>query len=207
VIRPEDVNPEEAETEYERVIWSAPHEGIAFEEDNREVYRIYKDLMNGTDGWAWFNQAQVGNGRQTHQLIVEHYRGTPEVARRAAEAEAALEKLHYVNENAKPFEAYVSQMTEQFELLEDNDQGLSETQKVKYLLKGVISTHPDVRGIISQVRAMHSTNFYDASKHFAGQLSQIPRYNFKNYVFTYIRVNSSLRVLLESDLLLPLRSI
>jgi hypothetical protein len=62
VIRPEDVNPDEAETEYERVIWSAPHEGIAFEEDNREVYCIYKDLMNGTDGWAWFNQAQVGNG-------------------------------------------------------------------------------------------------------------------------------------------------
>jgi hypothetical protein len=31
-------------------------------------------------------------------------------------------------------------------------------------------------------------------------------YNFKNCVFTYIRVNSSLRVL-ESDLLLPLRSI
>jgi hypothetical protein len=179
VIRPDDVNPEEAETEYERVIWSAPHEGIAFEEDNREVYRIYKDLMNGTDGWAWFNQAQVGNGRQAHQLIVEHYRGTPEVARRAAEAEAALEKLHYINENAKPFEAYVSQMTEQFELLEDNDQGLSETQKVKYFLKGVISTHPDVRGIISQVRAMHSTNFYEASKHFAGQLSQIPGYMVK----------------------------
>jgi hypothetical protein len=62
VIRPEDVNPDEAETEYERVIWSAPHEGIAFEEDNREVYCIYKDLMNGTDEWAWFNQEQVGNG-------------------------------------------------------------------------------------------------------------------------------------------------
>jgi hypothetical protein len=62
VICPDDVNPDEAETEYERVIWSAPHEGIAFEEDNREVYRIYKDLMNGTDGWAWFNQTQVGNG-------------------------------------------------------------------------------------------------------------------------------------------------
>jgi hypothetical protein len=179
VIRPDDVNPDEAETEYERVIWSAPHEGIAFEEDNREVYRIYKDLMNGTDGWAWFNQAQVGNGRQAHQLIVEHYRGTPEVARRAAEAEAALEKLHYINENAVLFEEYVSRMTEQFELLEDNDQGLSETQKVKQFLKGILSTHPDVRGIISQVRSQFSTNFYEASKHFAGQLSLIPGYMVK----------------------------
>jgi hypothetical protein len=179
VIRPDDVNPEEAETEYERVLWSAPHEGIAFEEDNREAYRIYKDLMNGTDGWAWFNQAQVGNGREAHQVIVDHYRGTPEVARRAAEAEAALEKLHYINENAVSFEEYVSRMTEQFELLEDNDQGLSETQKVKQFLKGILSTHPDVRGIISQIRSQFSTNFYEASKHFAGQLSLIPGYMVK----------------------------
>jgi hypothetical protein len=50
VIRTDNVNPDEAETEYERAIWSAPHEGIAFEEDNHEVYRIYKDLMNGMDG-------------------------------------------------------------------------------------------------------------------------------------------------------------
>jgi hypothetical protein len=113
-------------------------------------------------------------------LIVEHYRGTPEVARRVAEAEAALEKLHYINENAVSFEEYVSRMTEQFQLLEDNDQGLLETQKVKQFLKGILSTHPDVRGIISQVRSqLFSTNFYEASKHFAGQLSLIPGYMVK----------------------------
>jgi tRNA-dihydrouridine synthase len=84
-------------------------------------------------------------------LIVEHYFGTPEVARRAAEAEAALEKHHYVNEQAMSFKEYVSRMTEQFELLEDNDQGLSDLQKVKQFLKGILSTHPDVRSIISQV--------------------------------------------------------
>jgi hypothetical protein len=67
-------------------------------------------------------------------------------------------------------------MTEQFELLEDNDQGLSETQKVKQFLKGILSTHPDVRSIINQVHSQFSTNFYEASKHFAGQLSLIPGY-------------------------------
>jgi hypothetical protein len=112
-------------------------------------------------------------------LIVEHYRGTPEVARRAAEAEAALEKLHYMNENAVSFEEYVSRMTEQFELLEDNDQGLSETQKVTQFLEGILSTHPDVRSIISQVRSQFLANFYEASKHFAGQLSLIPGYMVK----------------------------
>jgi hypothetical protein len=57
VIHPNDVNPDESETEYEHVIWFlAPHKGLAFEEDNCKVYQIYKDLMNGTNGWAWFNQ-------------------------------------------------------------------------------------------------------------------------------------------------------
>jgi hypothetical protein len=176
VIRPADADPEEAETEYERVIWSAPHEGLAFGEDNREVYRIYKDLMNGTDGWAWFNQAQVGNGRQAHQLIVEHYRGTAEVARRAAEAEAAIDALFYQNEQALKFESYLSRLSENFDLLEDNDQGLSETQKVKKFLEGIISTHQDVINIKGQIRDRFSTNFYEAAKHFAAQLSMIPGY-------------------------------
>jgi hypothetical protein len=122
---------------------------------------------------------QVGNGCQVHQLIVEHYRGTPEVARRVADAKAALEKLHYVSKQAMSFKEYMSRMTEQFELLEDNDQGLSETQKVKQFLKGILSTHPNVRSVISQVRLQFSTNFYEASKHFVGQLSLIPGYMVK----------------------------
>jgi hypothetical protein len=176
VIRPADADPEEAETEYERVIWSAPHEGLAFGEDNREVYRIYKDLMNGTDGWAWFNQAQVGNGRQAHQLIVEHYQGTAEVARRAAEAEAAIDALFYQNKQALKFESYLSCLSENFDLLEDNDQGLSETQKEKKFLEGIISTHQDVINIKGQIRDRFSTNFYEAAKHFAAQLLMIPGY-------------------------------
>jgi hypothetical protein len=63
--------------------------------------------------------------------------------------------------------------------LEDNDQGLSETQKVKQFLKGILCSHPDVRSIISQIRSQYSTSFYEASKHFAGQLSMIPGYMVK----------------------------
>jgi hypothetical protein len=103
----------------------------------------------------------------------------PEVVHCAAEAEAAIEKLHYHNEQAVSFEEYVSRMTENFELLEDNEQGLSETQKIKQFLAGIVSTHPDVYGIKSQVRSMFMNNFYEASKHFASQLSMIPGYMTK----------------------------
>jgi hypothetical protein len=178
IIRPVDADPETATTEYEKAILGAPHTGPAFEEDNREVYRIYKDLMIGTDGWAWFNQAPVGNGRAAHRLIVNHYRGNPETARRAAQAEADIEKLVYYKENPPhmTFEKYVSRLTENFVLLEDNDQGLSETQKVKQFLKGIMSTHTDVMHIKSQTRANYPTDFHGAITFMAMQLSLIPGY-------------------------------
>jgi hypothetical protein len=67
-------------------------------------------------------------------------------------------------------------LSENFDLLEDNDQGLSETQKVKKFLGGIISTHQDVINIKGQIRDRFSTNFYEAAKHFVAQLSMIPGY-------------------------------
>ena len=52
VTRGEDVDPNAAETDYQRVIWTAPHDGMAYSNDNRQVYRMYKQAMIGTDGWA-----------------------------------------------------------------------------------------------------------------------------------------------------------
>jgi hypothetical protein len=44
VIRPEGVNPADAVDEYQHILWQTLHTGIAYHEDNREVYHIYKDL-------------------------------------------------------------------------------------------------------------------------------------------------------------------
>jgi hypothetical protein len=99
IIRPAGVDPAAATSDYQRMIWQAPHVGYAFEEDNREVYRIYKDLMIGTDGWTWFHHAPEGNGRSAHILISEHYRGTAETARRASEAEARLANYFILGRN------------------------------------------------------------------------------------------------------------
>jgi hypothetical protein len=98
IICPAGVDPTAATSDYQHMIWQAPHMGYAFEEDTREVFRIYKDLMIGTDGWTWFNCAPDGNGCHAHILISEHYRQTAETARHAAEADATLEKLFYKGE-------------------------------------------------------------------------------------------------------------
>jgi hypothetical protein len=171
IIRSEALDPEDAEDDYQRLILSAPHEGYAYEEDNREVYRIYKDLMVDTDGWTWFNRAREGDGRGAHLIIMTHYRGDAETARRAAEAEAQLDRLFYKNEAAFPFETYVTHLNECFELLKDNEQALSEAQKVKRLLKGVTSTNQEVIALKAVVRSTHPTDFDAASTLMAGQIA------------------------------------
>jgi hypothetical protein len=171
IIRPEGVNPADAVDQYQRAIWSAPHVGYAFQEDNRLVYRIYKDVMVDTDGWTWFNRAGNGNGRQAHQIITTHYSGTAETARRAAEAEAMLERLHYKSEASFTFERYVTKMNECFELMKDNDQDLAEAQKVKKLLNGVKSNHTEVNALKTVVRTNHPTDFNAATTLMAGQIA------------------------------------
>ena len=52
VIRTGDVDPLTAEKEYLRAIWPAPHVGDAYEEDNRQAHRLYKNAIVGTEGWA-----------------------------------------------------------------------------------------------------------------------------------------------------------
>jgi hypothetical protein len=171
VIRPEDVDPDEAEDNYQRALWTAHHHGPAYREDNRQVYRIYKDLMIGTDGWTWFNRAPNGDGRAAHLLIDKHYRGDAETALRAAEAEATLQKLHYWNEAVFSFEKYVTRMSECFELLEDNDQGLSDAQKVKKMLAGIVSTNQEIVSLKTVVRTNHPNDFDSASTLMATQIA------------------------------------
>jgi hypothetical protein len=174
IIRPVDADPATATSDYQRTIWQAPHVGYAFEEDNREVYRIYKDLMIGTDGWTWFHRAPEGNGRSAHILISEHYRGTAETARRAAEAEAQLAKLFYKGETPLfKFETYITRLRECFELLEDNDQGYSGAQKVNAMLKGITSTHPRITSLSTTILTTHPTDFEGASSVMANVISRI----------------------------------
>jgi hypothetical protein len=123
-----------------------------------------------TDGCG-SSKRTTEKGHQAHQIITTHYQGTAETARRAAEAEAMLERLHYKSKVSFLFEKYVTKMNECFELLKDNDQDLAEAQKVKKLLHGVKTNHPEVNALKTVVCAMHATDFNAATTLRAGQIA------------------------------------
>jgi hypothetical protein len=97
-----------------------------------------------------------------------------ETARRASEAEARLAKLFYTGE--KPlfkFETYITRLRECFELLEDNDQGFSEAQKVNALVRGITSTHPRIVTLSTNILTTHRTDFEGASSVMANAISRL----------------------------------
>jgi hypothetical protein len=173
VIRPEDVDPDDAVDEYQRVLYSVPHVGFAFRDDNRHVYRVLKDLIIGTDGWAWFNMAPEGNGRASFLRLEQHYLGTEHTARRAADAESRLRQLHYKHESALKFEDYITSLYEAFEMLEDNNQGWHDAQKVNKLLAGIQSNNPEIAGLKPLIRKEYPNDFEAAATQLAGQISLI----------------------------------
>jgi hypothetical protein len=71
-------------------------------------------------------------------ILTRHYRGDAETALRAVEVEASLNCLRYHSKVVFSFESYITCMSECFELMEDNQQGFSEPQKVKKMLDIVL---------------------------------------------------------------------
>jgi hypothetical protein len=83
-----------------------------------------------------------------------------------------LQTLHYQgNEAMFSFKKYITKMCKCFELLEDNDQGLLDAQKVKKMLEGVILTNQEVVSLKTVVRTNHPTNFDSASTLMATQIT------------------------------------
>jgi hypothetical protein len=172
ILHPEDANPAQAADDYQHIFWSAPFSGSAFREDNHCVYWIYKDLMIGTNnGWTWFNHATLGDGCDAHLIITHHYHGDAETALCAAKVEASLNRLHYHSKVVFPFEHYITWMSKCFELMEDNQQGFLEPQKVKKMLDGVVSMNAEVVAIKAVVHLTHSNDFNHASTLMSGQIA------------------------------------
>jgi hypothetical protein len=70
VIRPGEVDPDDAPDEYTRALWAASFDTEEYKEDNREVYHLFKDLLTKTDGATWFEKVNDGDGRAAHLLLL-----------------------------------------------------------------------------------------------------------------------------------------
>jgi hypothetical protein len=159
VIRPADVDPDEAQDEYTRALWAASFHTSQFKDDNREVYHLFKDLLTKTDGATWFEKVNDGDGRAAHLLLREHYVGEAHDMRRAASANAKLEALFWKSEASFPFEKYLTRMNESFKELDDAGQPMYVQQKVQLLLRSIKCDDIQVQTTMGIIRDRYLNDF------------------------------------------------
>jgi hypothetical protein len=159
VIRPADINPDDAQDEYTRALWGASFDTPQFKDDNREVYHLFKDLLTMTDGATWFEKVTDGDGRAAHLLLREHFVGEAHDMRRAASANAKLEALFWKSEASFPFEKYLTRMNEAFKELADAGQPMYMQQKVHLLLRSIKCDDIQVQTTMGIIRDRHLNDF------------------------------------------------
>lgn len=173
VICKDNIDPVRAKNEHERLIWTAPIQGPAYNKDNCEVFHILKDRVLGTEGWAWFQGVTNGDGRGAMKRTTEHYFGTAHTNRSAVEGESKLSKTYYWNESYFPFDKYISKLTEIFQDLEDANEPKTEHQKVNIMLSQVQSSNPEVVALKTTIRHSYPEDFIGARDAMGAQIASI----------------------------------
>lgn len=176
VIRKDIDDDYEFDGEVEQLIYDAPLEGPVYQVDNRQVYRILKSKLTGTDSWDWIKKYdRTQDGRKTMLTLRTHYDGPGEVQKRIAKAEASINLLHYKAEQTFSFEKFITRLNGAFQVLEEHGEGYSERKKVTLMCDKIQNSHTDLRAAIQIVRrdSTLNQNFHDAANSLSEAVASI----------------------------------
>jgi len=95
--------------------------GSKYASDKQRIYRIIRDAVSGTDGWAWIKDVHSKDGRAAINKLQEHYDGPGAKTRRVQEAKEQLKICHYKNKVTFSFEKYVTSLKECFDMLNKDE--------------------------------------------------------------------------------------
>lgn len=148
----------------DEMILRAPLTGIEYTMDNARLFQIWYNVLHDTESYSWiasFSRSQ--DGRRAHFAVTTHFLGDGHMQRLKNQADQVLENLFYLNEKPNfTFEDFASKMKRAHEDLAHCGEPLSESRKVRKLLKGIRATHL----LSGPVPAIHSNpelmNNYDA---------------------------------------------
>jgi len=161
--------------EAERRMYQLPLTGEAFEQDNKQAYRLLKSFLVNTPGWTWiesFNATE--NGRGALLAWATHYNGQGELSKRTAMAKAKIKNLFYKNERSLTFEKVMEILSKSFSTLDkDPDERLSERQKVEKLLSCIQTQDMEMIAQKSIIASQYSDDFSGACNYFSAQVSRL----------------------------------
>ena len=142
----------------EEIIYHASRNGYLFSQDNKRVGDIIRELCLGTEAEAWLNNHK--GGMECMDALRLHYDGPDEAERRMTGAKAKLERLFYKAEATFPFEKFVTNLIEIFNICERYGMPVYESDKLKYLFDKSQNNHHDFRQEVNIARST-CTSFTD----------------------------------------------
>ena len=162
----------------ERAIACSPLSGPSFQADSRKVHQLLKSFLQTETAEQWIKPiAKKQSGRMDMKALRDHYSGEGNTSRRIAVAERIRDTLHYKNERAMQFSAFLDKLQKMFNIFEEENEEISEQAKVRMLLKKV--EHPQLQNAVNALRvraSMDSTTFTECANHLSAQVSELPDY-------------------------------
>ena len=132
---------EEIDYDFEQLtIDCAPLTGLVFKTDARRVHQLIHGFVQGEVAETWIKpKEKKQNGRLDFEALQAHYGGEGNKSVRIREAEVLRTSLNYKSERAMSFEKFLTSMQAMFTGFEDNDEILTNAQKIRLLFQKVQS--------------------------------------------------------------------
>ena len=119
----------------------APLTGLVFKTDARKVHQLIHGFVQGETAETWIKpKEKKQNGRIDFLALKAHFGGEGNKSVRIQEAELLRNNLTYKSERILSFEKFLTNMQAMFTGFEDNDEVLTEGQKIRLLFEKVQST-------------------------------------------------------------------
>ena len=147
----------------EQLIHAAALTGPAFVEDNKAVFTVLNTccLEQNAANWIQPRHKRSSNGRAAMEDLRRHYDGTDGRFKRKAQADAALEVLHYTHEHSLPFSTFSSRMKKHFDTIKYCDPpGVSDQTQIAMLLRKIKTNNVSLQASIANIR-MDPTKYND----------------------------------------------
>ena len=160
----------------EQAIACSPLTGPVFQANSRKIHQLIKSFLQTETAEQWIKPlARKQSGRADMKALRKHYSGEGNTSRRIAVAERIRDSLHYKNERAMQFSAFLEKLQKMFNIFEEEDEQMTEQAKVCMLLRKV--EHPQLQDAVGALRiraSIDGVTFTECANHLSAQVSELP---------------------------------
>ena len=166
----------DASTDYERLMYQLPLNGVAYNRDNETVFSFIQLAVLQTPAETWIFDAVAGrDGRGAMRALRNHYEGEAELDVRATKAQQTLDTITYTSERNMPFEQMITTLNKSYNVLKKQGQEFTDKSKVEQLAKRIKNPGKDIQITVAveTMLTQHRNNYTAATQYITSRMAQI----------------------------------